>query len=282
MILVADCTASKCDWHLLDANRIGLCEKRTMGLNPMIASEMEIRSLVQELNGSFRLHRISRVEFYCTGGKQAVPQNILLGFFQEYAPDIKVVVEEDLDLAVKCKGGSPAVVCILDGNTKSCFYDGLELHKRLPDFGCPIMDDGSSVYFGRELLRNYVFGVMPESLRRNLEDCYGLDDSEILQEIYHGTNPSGYLANFGWFLIQNQEHPFIKAMIQIGICKVFDHILEPYDKELKALPLHFIGDLAYSLKDSIKVEAYKRGYGTVFFTQSPMEKGDVHHQLNLG
>ncbi|MEC7771789.1 MAG: hypothetical protein VX798_11435 [Bacteroidota bacterium] len=273
MILVADCTASKCDWHLLDANRVVLCEKRTRGLNPMIASKTEIRSLVRELKGSFRLHRISQVEFYCTGGKEAVPQNILLGLFREHAPNIKVIVEEDLDLAVKCKGGLPAVVCILDGNARSCFYDGLELHKRLPDFGCPIMDDGSSVYFGRELIRSYVFGVMPESLRRNLEDCYELDDSGILEAVYQGTNPSGYLANFRWFLIQNQEHPFIKAMIKLGICKVFDHILEPYDKELKALPLHFIGELAYSLKDLLKEEAYKRGYGTVFFTQSPMKKG---------
>lgn len=252
-----------------------------MGLNPMIASEMEIRSLVKELNGSFRLHRVSRVEFYCTGGEQAVPQSILLELFQRYSPNVAVIVREDLELAVSCKGGSPAVVCILDCNAKSCFYDGLELHKRLPDFGCPIMDDGSSAYFGRELLRSYVFGLMPETLKNIFEDCYNLDDSEILEELYHGINPSGYLANYSWFLIQNQEHPFINAMIQIGVCKLFDLILHSYDKELKAFPLHFLGELAYSIKNLLKEEAYKRGYGTVFFTRSPMENKDAYHLLTL-
>ncbi|KAB5490638.1 hypothetical protein [Flagellimonas hadalis] len=93
----------------------------------------------------------------------------------------------------------------------------------------------------------------------------------LVKELYHGDNPSPYLANFAQFMIQHQDHLFMQEVIKDGIDKVFEHVLRPYREEMECCPIYFVGSIAFYLQEVIQHEAHKKGYNTVHFIQKPIE-----------
>ncbi|MBR9855779.1 MAG: N-acetylglucosamine kinase [Algicola sp.] len=270
MILIADSGSTKCDWHVYNKTGAKVFQKRTNGINPIIHSDDDIASVIQVLKDDIP-DEILQVEFYCAGGKNEASQQRLIRIFQEYFKQVKVRIEDDLGMAVKCTGGLPGVVCILGTGTNSCFFDGTKIHKRLPDLGYQVMDLGSGNYYGRELLRSYAYGYMPPGLKEKFENRYDLKSEVILQELYHGENPSSYLANFAKFMIENYEHSFLQGIIAEGVEKVFDHVLAPYRREMEQYPLYFIGSIAFYLQDFLREKAKANGYEKVHFISKPID-----------
>lgn len=270
MILIADSGSTKCDWHLYDEKNNKLFQKRTIGINPMILSDVEIRFVLQQVRTDI-LFEVTRVEFYCAGGNHEESKHRLIGLFRECFYKAKVLIEDDLEMAAKCIKGDAGVLCILGTGSNSCFFDGSNLHKRLPDLGYQVMDEGSGNFYGRELLRSYAYGYMPDELRKSFECAYNLHADIMVNELYNGENPSSYLAKFAQFLIQHKEHIFIKKLIKNGVDKVFEHVLKPYRIEMKKHPTYFVGSIAFFLQNDITEEAYGRGYDSVYFIRKPIE-----------
>lgn len=270
MVLIADSGSTKCDWHLYDEKKNRVFQKRTVGINPMILSDVEIRYILQKIKFDVQ-HEITKVEFYCAGGGHEESKHKLIGLFRECFSHAKVLIEDDLEMAAKCIKGGPGVLCILGTGSNSCFFDGKNLHKRLPDLGYQVMDEGSGNYFGRELLRSYAYGYMPAELRKSFECTYDLRDGTILKELYNGENPSSYLANFAQFLIEYQEHVFLGKLIKKGVSNVFEHVLGPYHPEMKNYPIYFVGSIGFFLQNFIKEEAHKKGYESLQFIRKPIE-----------
>lgn len=270
MILIADSGSTKCDWHLYDEKYNKLFQKRTVGINPMILSDVEIRFILQQVKTDIPLE-ITRVEFYCAGGNHEESKHRLAGLFHECFSQAQVLIEDDLEVAARCIKGGSGVLCILGTGSNSCFFDGVYLHKRLPDLGYLVMDIGSGNYYGKELLRSYAYGYMPSELKERFESIYDLHDNVVLKELYNGENPSAYLANFAQFLIQYQEHVFLRKLIKNGVNKVFEHVLGPYHMEMKKHPIYFIGSIAFFLQGAIKKEAKRRGYPSIHFIRKPMD-----------
>lgn len=270
MVLIADSGSTKCDWHVYNTSGVRLFQRRTTGINPMIHSDDDIEAVLQGLKEHLE-DGISRVEFYCAGGKDYSSQQRLSRIFQKYFNHAQVQIADDLGMAVKCTKGKPGVVCILGTGSNSCFFDGTEIHKRLPDLGYQVMDLGSGNYFGRKLLRSYAYGYMPSDLMKEFGDRYDLKGKVILQELYHGENPSSYLANFAKFMIENHGHPFFWSIIDDGLEKVFEYVLGPYQYEMKRHPLYFIGSIAFHLQDFLREKAKVKGYETIHFMDKPIK-----------
>ena len=162
MILIADSGSTKCDWHLYDNKNKKVFQKRTIGINPIILSDAEIRLILQLVKNDIPFELL-RVEFYCTGGSHEESKHKLVGLLHEYFSQAKILIEDDLELAAKCIKNGAGVLCILGTGSNSCFFDGVTLHKRLPDLGYQVMDEGSGNYYGKELLRSYAYGIFQMS-----------------------------------------------------------------------------------------------------------------------
>ncbi len=269
MVLIADSGSTKCDWQVCDKAGTTVIQKRTNGINPMIHSDNDIELILKELKNDVP-YEILQVEFYCAGGKNEESQQRLTRIFHQFFKQAEVRIEDDLGVAVKCTKGVPGVVCILGTGANSCFFDGTNIHKRLPDLGYQIMDLGSGNYFGRELLRSYAYGYMPTDLMKKFENIYNLNSKVILQELYNGENPSSYLASFARFMIENHEHRFFQSMIADGLEKVFDYVLGPYQFEIQQHPLYFIGSIAFHLQDLIKEKAKEYNCEAIRFIGKPI------------
>ncbi len=270
MVLIADSGSTKCDWHVYNTSGTRLLKRSTKGINPMIHSDDDIEKILRGLKENIE-NEISLVEFYCAGGKDDNSQQRLSRIFRKYFNHAQVQIDDDLGMAVKCTNRKPGVVCILGTGSNSCFFDGTKIHKRLPDLGYQVMDLGSGNYFGRELLRSYAYGYMPSDLMEEFGNRYDLKDKIVLQELYHGENPSSYLANFAKFMIENHNHPFFRSIIEDGLEKVFECVLGPYQYEMKQHPMYFIGSIAFHLQDFLREKAKEKEYGTIHFMDRPIK-----------
>jgi N-acetylglucosamine kinase-like BadF-type ATPase len=112
------------------------------------------------------------------------------------------------------------------------------------------MDDGSGNYFGRQLLRDYYFNKIPEKMAAVFEESFDLSSESIKTNLYKKSNPNTYLATFARFLIENKENEYSQALIKKGFDLFARHQILQFENA-KSLPIHFIGSIAFYLKDEL-------------------------------
>ena len=56
------------------------------------------------------------------------------------------------------------------------------------------MDEASGNYFGKRLIRDYYYGLMPKYIVEKFEKDFHLDADVLKKNIYREPNPNMYLA----------------------------------------------------------------------------------------
>ena len=186
----------------------------------------------------------------------------------------EVVVEEDTYAAIYATVGvahRPAVVCILGTGSNCTYYDGEKVDQRVTSLGYSIMDDASGNYFGRKLLRDYYFNHMPHDLKLVFKTRYNVNEDVIKNNLYKKPNPNAYLATFAEFMILNKESDYIQKVIKQGLREFVENMILQYAEEIKTVPVHFAGSIAYFTKDEIKAVAQEYGFTVGNFERRPIE-----------
>lgn len=276
MILIVDSGSTKCDWIAIDKNGNQLLEKiRTKGLNPAILSEKKLRKTInksKELTANKDV--VTNVYFYGAGCGTENPRIALKIVLQQFFPNALVEVSEDTMAAVYATINTPneaAVVCILGTGSNCSYYNGKTLEQRVDSLGYTLMDDASGNYFGKQLIRDYYFNHMPENIKIAFEDKYNLDADYIKHNLYKQPNPNAYLANFAEFMILNKDSEYIRELIKNGIRLFSKNMILQFKEEIKTVPVHFAGSIAYFCKDEIKQVAKELEYKTGNFERRPIE-----------
>jgi N-acetylglucosamine kinase-like BadF-type ATPase len=282
MKLLVDSGSTKADWVAVDDNGEVLFETASLGLNPEVLTEDEI---LKRLNTTEAIitnkSQVTHLYFYGAGCGTDRMKNFLQNVFQVYFKNAKVVVYEDTYAAVF--GTTPkdekAIVCILGTGSNCSYFDGTTLHQKVQSLGYIAMDDCSGNRFGRHIIRGYYFNEMPLDLRTKLEQDYNLDADFIKNKLYKEPNPNAYLASFAKFLIENKNTPFCKKYIAEEIKLFVEYYILQFDNA-KEVPVHFIGSIAFYLKDelTIALQSYGLQIGNVY--KKPLEGLIKYHALN--
>ncbi len=88
--------------------------------------------------------------------------------------------------------------------------------------GFILMDDASGNYFGKQLIRDYYFNKMPDTISVAFAHKHNLDADFIKYNLYKQTNPSAYLADHAEFMFINKDSEYISNIIT----KVFVYLLK--------------------------------------------------------
>jgi hypothetical protein len=83
-----------------------------------------------------------------------------------------------------------------------------------------------------------------------LEKAHDLDPDVIKNHLYKLPNPNTYLATYAKFLIQNKTHKFARQIIDEGLQIFINNYIKQFDN-CTSLPVHFVGSIAYYLKDEL-------------------------------
>ena len=283
MIIIVDSGSTKCDWIAIDSQSgKEIFEKqRTKGLNPAIISEAEARDVIND-NKILVQHKedVKYVFFYGAGCGTIEAPKMLEKVLKSFFVNAIISVKEDTYAAIYSTVGvknNPAVVCILGTGSNCTYFDGHQAHQRVISLGYSIMDDGSGNYFGRQLLRDYYFNFMPHNLKLVFKTRYNLDDDVIKTNLYKKPNPNAYLANFAEFLILNKESDYVQGVIKKGLRSFAATMIMQFRDEIKTVPVHFAGSIAYFLKREIREVAQEFGFTVGNFQRRPIEGLSAYH-----
>jgi len=282
MRLLVDSGSTKADWIAIDEEGKVLFTTQTLGLNPEI---LEGEEIIERINDRFDIlqnkDKATHLFFYGAGcGTDRMKIN-LSRVFQGYFTNAIISVHEDTYAAVYATTpkGEEAIVSILGTGSNCSFFDGKALHQKVQSLGYIVMDDCSGNVFGKELIRKYYFNKMPKELAVEFEKEYNLDPDFIKNKLYKEPNPNAYLATFAKFLIQNKEHEFCKKIIFKGMKSFVKNYIRQFDN-CKEVPVHFVGSIAFYLKDELQItfDKYEMKLGNVL--RRPIDGLIAYHVKN--
>jgi N-acetylglucosamine kinase-like BadF-type ATPase len=282
MILIADGGSTKADWIALDENKEQLFKVRTGGLNPAVVPVDVLRSRIMEApEFSENLEAVTQIFFYGAGCGTEVATKILKDLFEELFSNAEVVVAEDTLAAVYAAAGNdPAIVCILGTGSNSSYFDGETIQSNAVSLGYIVMDEASGNYFGKRLIRNYFYKVMPPYMAEKFEKEFDLEPDHIKYNLYRQPNPNTYLANFASFMFHYKEDPYVLDLMEDGFDAFFRSRVLPYKKD-KSTPIYFIGSIAYYFSEILEKVAAKHDLKITGVIQRPINNLIEYHKKNL-
>ena len=195
---------------------------------------------------------LQAMHYYGTGCGN--PQNcqMIKEVFQNHFPNAEIHVTHDLMAACHAVlGHEKGIACILGTGSNACVYDGEKLVDKAVSLGYLVGDEGSGMHIGKEVLRAYFYGFMPEDLRRQFEAKYHLELKDFIQHLYHEAQPSKYLASFAEFAGEYKAHPYVQGLVK-GCFKAFVEAFILRFDECRSLKVGFVGSVAYYFNDALE------------------------------
>jgi len=287
MILITDGGSTKCDWIAIGKDGKQVVDKiRTKGLNPAIIAEKKLKKIVRKSEELMALaNEVTHIFFYGAGCGTEKPRLLLKSIIEEYFTNAVVEVREDTYAAVRAcinTKDEAAVVCILGTGSNCSYFDGENLHQRVDSLGYILMDDASGNYFGKQLIRDYYFNKMPDTIRVAFAHKHNLEADFIKYNLYKQPNPSAYLADHAEFMFINKDSDYIKDVMRKGIQLFSKNMILQFKDELsKGVPVHFAGSIAYFSQKEIKEVADEMGFTVGNFERRPIEGLVGFHTKNL-
>jgi N-acetylglucosamine kinase-like BadF-type ATPase len=282
MKLLVDSGSTKADWIAIDDNGKVLFTTQSLGLNPEV---LDIDAVLERLNDKFDIahnkDKATHVFFYGAGCGTERMKKFLTSVFQGYFRNAEIAVHEDTFAAVYATTpkDEQAIVCILGTGSNCSYFDGQVLHQKVQSLGYIAMDDGSGNRFGRHLLRKYFFNKMPKELATKFEEEYNLDVDVVKANLYKEDNPNAYLATFAKFIIKHKDEAFFQKIIKKELKSFVKNYIMQYDN-YKEVPIHFVGSIAFYLKDELEevLGKYDIKIGNVL--RRPIDGLIAYHILN--
>ncbi|MGV3510138.1 MAG: N-acetylglucosamine kinase [Sphingobacteriaceae bacterium] len=265
MILVADSGSSKADWTitLSETERKSF---RTKGINPFFVNEKEICKLlsgydeIQQYNS-----KIKEVHFFGAGCSSPDKREIVSNGLSKVFSKAFINVEDDILGAVYATcGNSKGFTCVLGTGSNIAYFDGEKAHYGKHGLGFILGDEGSGSYFGKKVITTYLYGQMPNDLKKAFELFHNTDKESVIVNLYQKPSPNIYLASFSRFLYKQKDHKFVRGILFEGFeefAKI--HILR--QPHFQAYPCHFVGSISYFFQDVLAevCKKYKIKLGNV-------------------
>ncbi|MBE9583000.1 N-acetylglucosamine kinase [Mucilaginibacter sp. JRF] len=270
MKLIADSGSTKTDWCLLgDNNSITYFD--TEGFNPYyVDADYIYNTILSKLPANVDSSKVSEVYFYgagCSGDKNHILENALGRIFTQ----AHVEVEHDLLAAARAVlGNDKGFVAILGTGCNSCIYDGKTITHQIDSLGFMLGDEGSGAYIGKQLLVRYGRGQLPEDLRVEFWNEYGLTPDDIVEHAHSKPLPNRFCASFVRFIAPRMEHPYIAAIIKKAFTDCFENMISLYP-DFKLYSLNCVGSIGYMFSAILSDVAKSYGMTTGNIIKAPIE-----------
>ncbi len=243
--LIAESGATNTSWRLIgDGAAKSLATK---GLNPVQLSAEEIGKVLADEVAPFAGASVEKVWFYGAGavgeGRKTLEESLAKTF-----PAAEIAVESDLLAACRALFGEKSgIACIIGTGSNCCFWDGTAITGVTRAGGYILGDEGSGANMGKMLLGDYVKGLLPAALEKELTRRYGLSYETIVQKVYRESGAGRYLASFSPFIAEHRNHPYIKALIEESLQAFVSRNVARYDA--RRYSVGFVGSVAEVYQD---------------------------------
>lgn len=262
MMLIADSGSTKCDWQLVneDNSRQSFL---TMGFNPFfhstdfIINELK-KELVPKLPDSVFQVPFS-IYFYGAGCSSKERNEQIKNSIQSVFPKADILVDHDLlASAYALYEGEPFIACILGTGSNSCFFDGKKVSEEIPALGYLLGDEGSGSYYGKILLKKFLYKQLPGKINATLEKEYNLNKEIIFDHVYNKPGANVYLASFFRVLTKHKEEEFVRNIVKAGLSDFMENHIYCF-RNFKEVKSNFVGSVAFFFEDLLRETATGMG-----------------------
>ena len=279
MKLIIDSGSTKMGWILLDDQEVK-AHFVTKGFNPNYSDIQTLESLVETCHGASLPKDILSIHYYGTGCGNEQNCQLIKDVFQRHFPQAEVTVTHDLMAACHALlGHEKGIACILGTGSNACVYDGENIKERAVSLGYLVGDEGSGMHIGREVVRAYFYGFMPNELHQAFENQYHLELKDFIDRLYHGDQPSRYLATYARFAGEYQSHPFIRDLVK-GCFNTFIEAFVLRFENANMMKVSFVGSVAFHFQNILRESLASYGLALGEVMSSPAE-GLIRYYRNL-
>jgi len=283
MILIVDSGSTKTDWIALGKSGEELFSTQTLGLNPQMLSNEILNERIKNNYDIYKNRKsVNKLFFYGAGCGVESTQNRILNVFKSIFINSEFDIKEDTYAAVYSvvEKGTPSIVNIIGTGSNCSYYDGKDIIQKVQSLGYVLMDYASGNYYGKYLIRAYYFNKMPEQLKKEFSEKFDLSPNTIKNKLYREENPNTYLATFARFLIENKSDEYFKEIIYKGLERFIEYQILQYD-DFSSVEVHYVGSIAYYLKDEITRVGKKYNLNTGKFIKRPIDGLVEYHKRNI-
>ena len=257
MKIIADSSASRTEWVLVDGNTV-VEHAFTKGLNPFFQSRRDIsHSIRLELPEAFLKKRWEHIYFYGAGCANTDKKKIVEA---SLVAQFKTPVTVESDLLGAARGlliNEPGIACILGSGSNSCYYDGKQIVKNVRSLGFVLGDEGSASYIGKRFVSDCLKDIAPEQLRNSFYEYINKTPDEIMTSIYENTLPGNMLSVYSRFLMDKLEMDYVYDIVYISINDFFTRNVAQYN--YRDLNVCFVGSNACAYSGVLNEVAKKFG-----------------------
>lgn len=257
MKIIADSSASRTEWVLVDGNTV-VEHAFTKGLNPFFQSRRDIsHSIRLELPEVFLKKRWEHIYFYGAGCANTDKKKIVEA---SLVAQFKTPVTVESDLLGAARGlliNEPGIACILGSGSNSCYYDGKQIVKNVRSLGFVLGDEGSASYIGKRFVSDCLKDIAPEQLRNSFYEYINKTPDEIMASIYENTLPGNMLSVYSRFLMDKLEMDYVYDIVYSSINDFFTRNVAQYN--YRDLNVCFVGSNACAYSGVLNEVAKKFG-----------------------
>ena len=242
------------------------------GINPCFNDQ---KAILQYLNKKTILinhaETIKKIYVFAAGASSPERRNELadtLSIFFKYS---KITVKDDLyGAAISACYNNSGIVGILGSGANCAYFDGKSPEKNNFGLGFILGDEGSSTYLGKILIKGFMQEKLPEDLQREFETRYNLDRPQILERMYRKPMVQHFLSSFFDFFLDNRDHKYIASLIDTAFDTYFTTYLLPTVKLHPGKEIHFVGLVAGSFQEQLRLTAKKYNLEITSITKEPI------------
>ncbi|MBK97879.1 MAG: hypothetical protein CL672_03695 [Balneola sp.] len=274
--LVAESGSTKTLWSLLEGNRL-IWSGRTLGMNPYFVDLKKLCEILWSLRNDLPDNSFEQIYFYGSGCSNEAMKNLILEAFSTVFPNFKTEVDTDLMAAARALFGSNCGIVAILGTGSSCgLFNGEYFSDYVPSLGFSLGDEGSAGYFGKYIVRDYYYKILPAEISSYIEKHFDMDIDNTLNRLYKEGQGNTYIASFASVLAEFSTHIYSKHLIEEGI-KSFVKLQLKYFDNIELKKIGIVGTVAAIHQKTINNILSREGWELIKVIKEPMDLLITYH-----
>ncbi|HUH19924.1 N-acetylglucosamine kinase [Albibacterium sp.] len=271
MIIVVDSGSYKSDWMFTPPNSQPLTY-RTVGINPFFTPEKEIIKIIQHFKEiTPYIEDVTEIYFFGSGCTSPDRREIISNAVSFVFKNAFVSVDTDLiGSAYATCGNIPGLISTMGTGSNITFFDGKTVQPNKHGTGFILGDLGSGSWFGKKLITNYLYDLMPSELGIDFGSDYEISKEIVMNKVYQEASSNIYLASFAPFMAKHIEHPFISHLLHQGFEEFVKTNIFSYPDFHNHI-CHFVGSIAYFYKRQLRTVCEMNGIKVGKIIRQPIQ-----------
>jgi N-acetylglucosamine kinase-like BadF-type ATPase len=277
--LIADSGSTKTHWVLLKNSEV-ITTFETEGLNPYHYTDSAILKAIGENIIPKVKNAPDEIHFYGAGCAAEEKKQLMTSSFKKFFPRTAIKVETDLLGAARAiLKDQKGVVAILGTGSNAGIYDGKKIVKSFDSLGWIMGDEGSGVYIGKLILRDWLRGKFVPKLRTAITEFCPINRDEILARVYDRQDAAAFIASFAKFAQQEIASQQIKNILREAFYHFVAEVVYVF-KFPSRTQINFCGSIAWHFKNQLaeEVRGYELQMGAVL--KSPIDELQKYHRAH--